>query len=374
MSAGRGGTRRPSGCCWPVALAPRPERRAARAPRRPLPGARDLRRRRERHPRRGRQGRRREGRLGLRRSSVTPDQKAAVVLNITNPGFQDFRTDASCIVRPQSLIGEMYVDCTPTQPRPVGTPEPPPLPVIPTASPGAGQHYLPVTNTSSPVAIDLIGDVARLPYTQRLTIIINELGAGLAGNGQALEQVVQARRPDAGRARPRAGDPRAQNHTLAQPGHRVRPGDRAAGRPTASRSPTSSRSPTRWRPCSAEHRVGARRDAGQAARLPGRAHRRRSPSCPRSPARPTRCSPTSPRRRRASTRRSTNLTPCLAGRDDLPDEPRADRREGHAADPGGGAGRQAARRSSAPRPSRSPRAHRQLLTAVKKQGGLHGPA
>ena len=126
--------------------------------------------------------------------SVTPAQKAAVVLDITNPGFQDFRTDASCTVRPQALIGEMFVECAPTQPRPVGVPEPPPLPVIRNGC-GAGQHYLPVTNTSSPVGLDLIGDVARLPYTQRLSIIINELGAGLAGNGTALEQVVQRATP-----------------------------------------------------------------------------------------------------------------------------------------------------------------------------------
>ena len=127
--------------------------------------------------------------------SVTPDQKAAVTLDITNSGFQDFRADASCIIRPQSLIGEMYVDCMPTQPRAVGAPLPPPLPTIPKGQPGAGEHLLPVTQTSSPVGIDLVGDVARLPYTQRLSIIINELGAGLAGNGQALEQVVMRANP-----------------------------------------------------------------------------------------------------------------------------------------------------------------------------------
>ena len=33
---------------------------------------------------------------------VTPDFKAAVVLDITEPGYQDFRNDASCIVRPQN--------------------------------------------------------------------------------------------------------------------------------------------------------------------------------------------------------------------------------------------------------------------------------
>ena len=44
----------------------------------------------------------------------TPTAKAAVVLSISNPGFQDFRSDASCTIRPQGLIGEKYVDCTPT--------------------------------------------------------------------------------------------------------------------------------------------------------------------------------------------------------------------------------------------------------------------
>jgi len=37
--------------------------------------------------------------------------KAVVVMKITDPGFQDFRRDASCLIRPQSLIGEKYVDC-----------------------------------------------------------------------------------------------------------------------------------------------------------------------------------------------------------------------------------------------------------------------
>ena len=37
---------------------------------------------------------------------VTTDFKAAVVLDDHDPGYQDFRADAECIVRPQSLIGE----------------------------------------------------------------------------------------------------------------------------------------------------------------------------------------------------------------------------------------------------------------------------
>src|SRR5258708_31979025 len=44
---------------------------------------------------------------------ITPQQKAVVVLKINNAGFQDFRADASCTIRPQSLIGEKFVEGTP---------------------------------------------------------------------------------------------------------------------------------------------------------------------------------------------------------------------------------------------------------------------
>jgi ABC-type transporter Mla subunit MlaD len=70
--------------------------------------------------------------------------KAVVVLSITDSGFQDFREDASCLIRPQSLLGEKYVDCEPTQPRPSGSPLPPPLKVIPDGEPGAGERFLPI--------------------------------------------------------------------------------------------------------------------------------------------------------------------------------------------------------------------------------------
>ena len=46
--------------------------------------------------------------------------KAIIVMDITDPGFQDFREDASCLIRPQSLIGEKFVDCSPTLPRAPG--------------------------------------------------------------------------------------------------------------------------------------------------------------------------------------------------------------------------------------------------------------
>jgi phospholipid/cholesterol/gamma-HCH transport system substrate-binding protein len=125
----------------------------------------------------------------------TPQAKAAVVLHIENPGFKDFRADASCTIRPRQLIGEKIVDCLPTQPRVEGTPLPPPLQRIPAGQEGAGQYLLPVANTHSPVDPDLLSDILRLPQKQRLTILVNELGAGFAGRGNDLKEVIKRADP-----------------------------------------------------------------------------------------------------------------------------------------------------------------------------------
>ena len=125
----------------------------------------------------------------------TPNGKAAVTLNIENPGFQNFRTDATCTIEPQALIGEKYIDCLPTQARAEGAPLPPPLHRIPSGREGAGQYLLPVTNTSSPVGVDLLSDIGHLPENQRLTIILNELGTGLAGRGSDLSAILHRSNP-----------------------------------------------------------------------------------------------------------------------------------------------------------------------------------
>jgi ABC-type transporter Mla subunit MlaD len=120
---------------------------------------------------------------------VTPDKKAAVVLDIQKSGFAPFHTDAHCTIRPQSLIGETFADCIP------GSTSAPDLPTIPDGQKGAGEHLLPVQNTSSPVDVDQINDIYREPIGQRLAIVINEFGAGLAGRGQDLNVVIHRANP-----------------------------------------------------------------------------------------------------------------------------------------------------------------------------------
>jgi ABC-type transporter Mla subunit MlaD len=121
--------------------------------------------------------------------------KAVIVMKIEDPGFQDFRQDASCLIRPQSLIGEKFVDCRPTLPRAPGSKPPPPLKVIPDGEPGAGQRLLPLENNSTSVDPDLINNIQQLPYSQRFRLILNELGAGLAGRGEDIAEVVKRANP-----------------------------------------------------------------------------------------------------------------------------------------------------------------------------------
>ena len=125
---------------------------------------------------------------------VTPDYKAAVVLKIDDPGYQDFRADASCIVRPQSLIGEKFVECEPTQVRAVGTEAPGALQEI-DEGPGEGQYLLPVENTEKSVDLDLLNNIMREPERERLSIILNDLGVGLAGRGADLNEVIRRANP-----------------------------------------------------------------------------------------------------------------------------------------------------------------------------------
>jgi phospholipid/cholesterol/gamma-HCH transport system substrate-binding protein len=123
------------------------------------------------------------------------DGKAVIVMKITDPGFQDFRSDASCQIRPQSLIGEKFVDCRPTLPRAPGSQPAPALKQISDGQPGAGQLLLPLENNSTSVDPDLINDINKLPYAQRFRLIFNELGAGLAGRGADIEAAVKRANP-----------------------------------------------------------------------------------------------------------------------------------------------------------------------------------
>jgi ABC-type transporter Mla subunit MlaD len=120
---------------------------------------------------------------------IAYERKAAVTFSIDTPGFSPFHADAHCTIRPQSLIGEKYVECTP------GTSQAPELAKVPDGQAGSGKHLLPLKQTSSPIDIDLVGDIMRLPYRQRFAILINEFGTALAGRGNDLNEAIHRANP-----------------------------------------------------------------------------------------------------------------------------------------------------------------------------------
>jgi virulence factor Mce-like protein len=119
---------------------------------------------------------------------VTGDKKAAVTLQVDNKDFIPWKKDAKCTIRPQGLIGEKFVECEP------GSSSSKPLARL-AGGDGKGERLLPVAQTSSPVDIDLLNDILRLPYRQRLTILLSEFGTGLAGRGDELNQVIHRANP-----------------------------------------------------------------------------------------------------------------------------------------------------------------------------------
>jgi virulence factor Mce-like protein len=104
---------------------------------------------------------------------------AVVEAEVTEPGFADLREDARCEIRPQSLIGEYYVDC----------------------QPGASERKLPdggrvpVEQTNSTIPADLVNSILRRPYRERLRLIVGELGAGLAGRPEDLSEALRRAHP-----------------------------------------------------------------------------------------------------------------------------------------------------------------------------------
>jgi ABC-type transporter Mla subunit MlaD len=119
---------------------------------------------------------------------VTEDSKAAVTLRIDDEGFTPFKRDASCTIRLQGLIGERFVECEP------GSAGAGPLPEIGDGD-GAGERLLPVERNSSPVDLDLVNNIMRLPYRERFAILLSELGTGLAGRGEELNEVIHRANP-----------------------------------------------------------------------------------------------------------------------------------------------------------------------------------
>jgi virulence factor Mce-like protein len=105
--------------------------------------------------------------------------RALVDIEVDEQGFGDLRADAFCETRPQSLIGEYFVDCKPgSSPRRLED--------------GA---TIGVEQTGSTVPVDLVNAIMRRPYRERFSILLSELGAGLAARGPELNETIRRASP-----------------------------------------------------------------------------------------------------------------------------------------------------------------------------------
>jgi virulence factor Mce-like protein len=114
------------------------------------------------------------GRIGELR--VDPKTRHALVdVEITREGYGSLREDAFCESRPQSLIGEYFIDCRPGKsPRELRE--------------GA---RIPVEHTASTIPPDLLNDIMQRPYRERLRILLDELGTGVGGRAEDLNASIR---------------------------------------------------------------------------------------------------------------------------------------------------------------------------------------
>jgi ABC-type transporter Mla subunit MlaD len=120
----------------------------------------------------------RAGETGEMRIEGQARPLAVVEVSVTDSGPGALREDARCEVRPQSFIGEYFVDC----------------------QPGTGERLrdgarVPVEQTSSTIPLDLVNNILRRPYRDRLRLVVAELGTGLAGRPQDLNEVIRRAHP-----------------------------------------------------------------------------------------------------------------------------------------------------------------------------------
>lgn len=119
------------------------------------------------------------GRIAGFKLTRTEPYRSLVEVEVSEPGFDSLRADARCDVRQQSLIGEYFIDCD--------------LGRSPKQIPSGG--LVPVRQTSSTVPPDLINTVMRRPFRERFRLFISELGVGLAGRPQQLNEVIRRAHP-----------------------------------------------------------------------------------------------------------------------------------------------------------------------------------
>ncbi len=134
------------------------------------------------------------------KTSRTGPPKAIVTARLNRAGFgKTLRRDARCTIRPQSLVGEYFVDC----------------------QPGSGARLadggtIGLANNAGTIPQDLVNDILRRPARERLRLFVASLGTGLAGRPTDLQAVLRRAWPGLRETRRTLGILGRQNQTLKQ--------------------------------------------------------------------------------------------------------------------------------------------------------------
>lgn len=121
--------------------------------------------------------------------TLTRDFKARVQIEV-DPRFAPFHADARCEIRPEGLTAENFIQC-----------EPGSVSTEALTSSGDVPPTVPVANTSVPVNLNGLFQVWTAPTAQRLTILVNELGIGLAARGDDVNAILRRTNPALTQAR-----------------------------------------------------------------------------------------------------------------------------------------------------------------------------
>lgn len=133
--------------------------------------------------------------------SRTGPPKAIVTATIERSGAAtELRSDASCTIRPQSLVGEYYVDCQPGSSR----------------RRLSGDDVVPLRQNEGTIPQDLVNDVLRRPTRERLRLFVASLGTGLAGRPGDIQAVLRRSFPGLRETRKTLRILGDQNQTIKQ--------------------------------------------------------------------------------------------------------------------------------------------------------------
>jgi ABC-type transporter Mla subunit MlaD len=133
-------------------------------------------------------------------TSRTGPPKAIVTATVNRNGIAPLRRDARCTIRPQSLVGEYFVDCQPGSSK--------------RELPDGGT--VPLANDAGTIPQDLVLDVLRRPARERLRLFIATLGTGLAGRPHDVQAVLRRSWPGLRETRRTLAILGAQNQTIRQ--------------------------------------------------------------------------------------------------------------------------------------------------------------